>query len=223
MKKIISFLLIASFILSSSLSVFAINTTALSSGISENFDLIETVNEIVTSENNMNATSSSNTAITIITDTPQLQEVKITEGTKTNVLTYDMVNQKIYVDGSLVIITDVAGPIANENIEVMTLGSPFDNSYKKVSYGKQIIDLTVTAMGAIITAACYMTSTGGASLARKIINAAAQTSYLYCDATYCHSYKRLDDSYNFYNNYWDMYWNSSYSNFCASYSQAIYQ
>lgn len=220
MKKIICLLLITSFILSNSMSVFALDNTNVSISLTEEFDLIEITTEVSLYLNNSTKRSTFS-SILVIKNNNNYQEVQITEGTKRNILSYDKLNNQLYLDGNPIIITNIVQQSSGTSL--LTLGSQFDHDYKQISFGKQLINLTVSALAIIITSACQITGSGGADLAQKIINAAGQSSYLYCYATYCHSYKRLDDSYYFYNKYWDMYWDSSYSNFCASYYQTIYQ
>lgn len=222
MKKIVSLLLIATFILSCSLSAFALDTTNSSSTINEKFDLIETITEISSSLNSDPNSFYTTSNITILENNNKYQKVQIIEGSKINILSYDIINDKLYVDGNLITVIEVTPPLT-DNLSPTALGNAFDHSYKQINYGKAIVNFTSAGLAIVISKALGTDSTVASKLAGAILQTAGQSSYLYCSATYCHSYKRLDDSYYFYNKYWDMYWDSSYSDFCASYYQTIYQ
>ncbi len=222
MKKIVSLLLIATFILSCSLSAFALDTTNSSSAINEKFDLVETITEISSSLGSSPNSLYTASNIAILENNDKYQEVQVIEGSKVNTLSYDIVNDKLYVDGNLITVIEVMAPLT-DNLSPTALGNAFDHSYTQINYGKAIVNFTSAGLAAVIVKVLGTDGTVAANLARAILQTAGQSSYLYCSATYCHSYKRLDDSYYFYNKYWDMYWDSSYSDFCTSYYQTIYQ
>ena len=58
--------------------------------------------------------------------------------------------------------------------------------------------------------------------ANAIANKAVAYGYIYSKYTYCHMYKKIDSSYQWYMRYWDMYFTSDYSgNPLETYSQKV--
>lgn len=182
-------------------------------------DLI-TIAYDIQNKQNQTYSSESSSYIEILENTDTFQKVKFVEGDKADIISYDVLTGEVYVDGKQVTSEDV---VVNQEISPMALGNAFDIVKRNISLNKQLIQYTVGGLCSVLELIGEFTSNAAWSLASALINKCASAGYAYSNACYAMMYKRLDDSYTFYVKYWDMYWNSSYTDFCDRYTQTIYQ
>ena len=185
-------------------SMFAFNTSAFA--IMENeFDLIE-IAEWINSDLKTRNSNGIETEVTILKNEEDIQEVKFQEGDKVNIVRYSKVSDELFVDGEQVACTE-----HNEFADSRALGNATDHSYQEISYGQEIGKLTVAALTAAIIWALGITNAVASFFANAIANKAVAYGYTYSKYTYCHMYKKIDSSYQWYMRYWDMYFTSDYS------------
>ena len=185
-------------------SMFAFNTSAFA--IMENeFDLIE-IAEWINSDLKTRNSNGIETEVTILKNEEDIQEVKFQEGDKVNIVRYSKVSDELFVDGEQVACTE-----HNEFADSRALGNATDHSYQDISYGQEIGKLTVAALTAAIIWALGITNAVASFFANAIANKAVAYGYTYSKYTYCHMYKKIDSSYQWYMRYWDMYFTSDYS------------
>ena len=94
---------------------------------------------------------------------------------------------------------------------------------RNISLKKQLIQYTTDGLCAVLELIGEFTGNAAWSLASSLVSMCASAGYAYSNACYAQMYKRLDSSYTYYVQYWYMYWNSSYTDFCDRYTQTIYQ
>ena len=162
----------------------------------------------------------SNTYMEILANTDEYQEVKFVEGNKVDIISYDLLTGEVYVDGQKIMVEDV---VVSQGISPMALGNAFDIVYKNISLQKQLIQYTTDGLCSVLELVGEFTGNVAWSLASSLVSMCASAGYAYSNACYAKMYKRLDSSYTYYVKYWDMYWNSSYTDFCDRYTQTIYQ
>ena len=161
-----------------------------------------------------------NTYMEILVNTYEYQEVKFVEGDKVDVISYDVLTGEVYVDGQKITAEDV---VVSQEITPMALENAFDIVYRNISLKKQLIQYTTDGLCAVLELIGEFTGNAAWSLASSLVSMCASAGYAYSNACYAQMYKRLDSSYTYYVQYWDMYWNSSYTDFCDRYTQTIYQ
>lgn len=196
-------------------SMFAFNASAFA--MTENkFDLIEIAEWISLDSKTRNA-NSIETEVTILKNEEDIQEVEFREGDKVNLVRYNKASNELFIDGEQVVCTE-----HNKFVDDRALGNATDHSYKDISYGQEIGKLTVAALAAAIIWALNVLEPIASFFANAIANKAVAYGYIYSKYTYCHSYKKIDSSYQWYMKYWDMYFTSDYSgNPLETYSQKV--
>lgn len=179
---------------------------------SVDYDLVALANEL---QESRKGRSSEREQIIILRNDSQIQEVKCIEGDKVDIVTYDWIQDKLYIDG-----LEISAEIIYPEVEPYVLGQGFDHVYQNIQLRQQIMQFTAEALKLIL--GYYMPGGIASLMAQEMLSRSIGTSYAYCDACYCISYKRIDSSNLYYLKFWDMYWDESYYDFCASYTQTIY-
>ena len=196
-------------------SMFAFNTSAFAMMENE-FDLIE-IAEWFSSDLKTRNANSIETEVTILKNEKDIQEVEFKEGDKVNIVRYSKASNEIFIDGEQAVCTEY-----NEFAGSRALGNATDHSYKDISYGQEIGKMTVAALVSVIIWALGVTNAVASFFANAIANKAVAYGYIYSKYTYCHMYKKIDSSYQWYMRYWDMYFTSDYSgNPLETYSQKV--
>ena len=182
-----------------------ISTHALTDKRSDEFDLINRAYEIL----EMTDTSYNSRMITpvieVLTDTETIQEIKITEGNKTNILLYDLTTEDLYVNGNIVI--DELINISEGNDHTRALGSATDREQRSLNVGAAIGSLTKSALTLILAAKFpEFTNSKLATVAEAILDAAealidlALSYYIYYE-----TWVQLDSSYTWYRKHLQVY------------------
>lgn len=193
-KRILSFILCLSMI-------FALCSNTLYTNASdmniENYDLIAIAEWI----ENKPETRSNNTpppTVTILQNTETIQEVKFQEGTKCNIVLYNKVTDELFIDGGLVTVTETTPKITTRGLQ-----EPINHSYRNVEFEQELMQLTVSALIAAIIFALKVAHPIASFFASEIASKCVSSGYGYSRCTYCHSYRRISDDFQYYVNYWD--------------------
>lgn len=186
----------------------------------EQRDLVTIVEEIQETRANISSTNN-NSNIEIIENNDKFQIVKFTEGSKENILMYNVSTGQLYADGNEITVQDM--PVPENEIEPNKLMSSFDHQYKNVQLEQRIINYTQDALGAIIAWSLGAPGSLAIYIASEYINKAMTTGYGNSKACYAFMFKQLDDSYTFYVQSWSMYWDSGYYYHLETFRQTIYQ
>lgn len=109
-------------------------SSAFAMGFSDNTgneqrDLVTIVEEIQETRANISS-ANHNSNIEIIENNDKFQIVKFTEGSKENILMYNVLTGQLYADGNEITVHDM--PVPENEIEPNKLMSSFDHQYKNV-------------------------------------------------------------------------------------------
>lgn len=167
--------------------------------------------------------------IELIQEDEKTLEMKCIEGEKQDIVFYDKVNNKIYVDGEEVIVTERTNIKVNDDVKSdkmnsrsLSFGKKTDEKYREVSLTKKIAGYTKSALTAVLCAALVITNPVAVFFTGVIVNECADAGYADSKAIFCYSYKRVASDYSMYRNYFKMYWDPDYEILCDIYTQDVY-
>lgn len=135
-------------------------------------DLITIVEEIQATKAQTHS-NDNDSSIEIIENNEKFQVVKFTEGSKENILMYNVLTGQLYADGYEITVHDI--PVPDYNIDPNALMNPFDHQYKDVQLAQKIISYTQDALGAIIAWSLATPTPLGIYIASEYINRAMGT------------------------------------------------